>query len=153
MSKLLWQIVKYGVIGVLATAINLAVAELLAAYAWPCLGADDPLVKFVGFSPSEVSDAVRATRAVGCNLIGFLVANVVCWGLNRRYVFTPGRYGIIMEYLLFLGGSGFAVLVGNAAIWLLVCAWGMATTYSFLVNVVVSVAVNFVVRKCFVFKG
>jgi len=29
----------------------------------------------------------------------------------------------------------------------------MQTTYSFVINVMVSVAVNFVVRKFFVFKG
>ena len=41
MAKLFWQIFKYGVIGILATAINLAVAELFAAYVWPCLGSDE----------------------------------------------------------------------------------------------------------------
>ena len=49
MANLFWQIFKYGVIGILATAINLAVAELFAAYVWPCLGSDDLFVKFLGF--------------------------------------------------------------------------------------------------------
>lgn len=152
MSKLLWQITKYGLIGILATAINVAVAEFLAATVWPCLGGGDPLVRFAGFAPSDVADAVRATRAVGCNIVGFFAANVVCWLLNRRYVFTPGRHAPILEYLLFLAGSGFAVLVGNFAIWALVRYAGVETTYSFLINVLVSVAVNFLVRKFIVFK-
>ena len=153
MRKLFWQIFKYGVIGILATAINLAVAELFAAYVWPCLGPDDLFVKFLGFASSSVGDAERATRAVYCNLVGFFVANVVCWLLNRRFVFTPGRHHWAVEYALFLGGSGFAIACGSAAIWFLVRFEGMQTTYSFVINVLVSVAVNFVVRKCFVFKG
>lgn len=150
---LFWQIFKYGLIGVLATLINLVVAEGCAAWAWPCLGADDLFVRHVGFSPVDVPDAVRATRAVFCNLVGFFVANVVCWLLNRRYVFVPGRHHWLMEYALFLAGSGFAILIGSAAIWILVRFNGMQTTYSFVINVLVSVAVNFVVRKFLVFKN
>ena len=87
------------------------------------------------------------------NLVGFFVANLVCWLLNRKYVFAPGRHGWLVEYALFLAGSGFAIFCGSAAIWALVRFQGMQTTYSFVVNVMVSVAVNFVVRKFFVFKG
>ncbi len=152
MRKLFWQIFKYGIIGVFATIINLVVAEICAAYVWPCLGADDLFVKYCGFSASGVDDSVRAVLAVYCNLVGFFVANVVCWLLNRKYVFTPGRHRWYMEYLYFLAGSGFAIACGSAAIWALVRYYGMQTTYSFVINVMVSVAVNFVVRKLFVFK-
>ncbi len=152
-EKLLWQIIKYGVIGVLATLVNLVIAGLCAAWVWPCLGPDDLLVRAGLFSSVAVSDAIRAILAVYCNLVGFFVANVFCWLLNRRYVFTPGRHHWFVEYLLFIAGSGFAVLCGSAVIWGLVRFQGMQTTYSFVVNVLVSVAVNFVVRKFFVFKG
>ena len=150
---LLMQIIKYGMIGVLATIINLAVAELAAAYIWPCLGPDDLFVRYCRFSSVDIADATRATLAVYCNLVGFFVANVICWLLNRKYVFEPGRHGWFVEYMLFLAGSGFAILCGSAAIWALVKYQGMQTTYSFVINVMVSVAVNFVVRKFFVFKG
>ena len=153
MVKLFWQIFKYGVIGILATAINIAVAELFAAYVWPCLGADDIFVKHLGFASSAVSDAERATLAVYCNFVGFFVANVVCWLLNRRYVFTPGRHHWLVEYVLFLAGSGFAILCGSALIWALVRFYGMQTTYSFAINVMASVMINFLVRKFFVFRG
>ena len=153
MPKLFWQIFKYGVIGVLATAINLAVAELFAAYVWPCLGPDDLFVKFLGFASSSVGDADRAVRAVYCNLVGFFVANVVCWLLNRKYVFTPGRHHWAVEYALFLAGSGFAILCGSVLIWALVRFYGMQTTYSFAINVMASVMINFLVRKFFVFRG
>ena len=153
MYKLFWQIFKYGVIGVLATIINLAVAEVCAAWVWPCLGSDDLFVKYLGFASSSVPDATRATLAVYCNFVGFMVANVICWFLNRRFVFTPGRHHWFVEYLLFLAGSGFAIAVGSALIWYLVRFHGLQTTYTFIINVFVSVAVNFVVRKFLVFKG
>ena len=153
MVKLFWQIFKYGVIGLLATAINLAVAELFAAYVWPCLGSDDIFVKYLGFASASIGDEDRAMLAVACNFVGFFVANVVCWVLNRKYVFLPGRHHWLIEYLLFLAGSGFAIGCGSALIWVLVRFSGMQTTYSFVINVMASVAVNFVVRKFFVFKG
>ena len=156
-SRLVWQIAKYGVIGVLATIVNLAVAETCAAYVWPCLTADDLFVKWGIFDLADatwvVSNSVRAWRAVYCNLAGFFVANVICWLLNRKFVFTPGRHVWFVEYAMFLAGSGFAIVCGSAAIWALVKFQGMQTTYSFVINVLVSVAVNFVVRKFVVFKG
>ena len=154
---LLWQIAKYGVIGVLATIINIAVAEVFAAYVWPCLTADDLFVKWGIFDLTDatwiVTDSVRAMRAVWCNLVGFFVANVICWLLNRKFVFTPGRHFWLVEYAIFLAGSGLAILCGSVAIWALVKFQGMQTTYTFGINVLVSVAVNFVVRKFVVFKG
>lgn len=153
MYSLLWQIAKYGVIGIFATIINVVVAELCAAYVWPCLSPEDPFVKFLGFASASVPDADRASLAVLCNLVGFFVANVVCWLLNRKFVFRPGRHHWFLEWLYFLAGSGFAIACGSVAIWCLVRFCGIETSYSFVVNVLVSVAVNFVVRKFFVFKG
>ena len=153
MYKLLWQIAKYGVIGVLATIVNVFVAELCAAYVWPCLSPDDPFVKFLGFASSSVPDGERARLAVLCNLVGFFIANFICWLLNRKFVFKPGRHHWLLEWLYFLAGSGFAIACGSVAIWSLVRFFGMQTTYSFAINVLVSVAINFVVRKFFVFKG
>ncbi len=152
MSKLIRQIFAYGIIGALATAINFAVAVLLTAYVWPCLTETDIAVKYFGFNSIVVDDAVRAYRAVMCNLVGFLMANVICWILNRKYVFTPGRHGLVVEYLLFLSGSGLAILIGNAIIYFLILLTGAETSYAIIVNVLVSVALNFVVRKFIVFK-
>ena len=63
---LLWQIFKYGVIGVLATGINFAVAEVCAAHVWPCLGADDPFVRLGVFARADVSDAEPTKVIVFC---------------------------------------------------------------------------------------
>ena len=157
LGKLLWQIFKYGVVGILATVINLVVAEICAAHVWPCLTANDLLVQWGVFDLTDatfvITDSTRAVRAVYCNFAGFFVANLVCWFLNRLFVFTPGRHRWFVEYALFLAGSGFAIACGSAAIWALVKFYGVQTSWSFIINVIVSVAVNFVVRKFFVFKG
>ena len=155
-SLLRMQFVKYAIVGVVATIINLVVAELCAAYVWPCLTGGDLFVKhlgFLGFEPSGVPEAVRAARAVYCNLVGFVVANFVCWLLNRKFVFTPGRHHWAVEFLLFFSGSAFAIACGSGVIYALILFFGFETTWSFVINVVVSVLVNYVVRKFLVFKS
>ena len=157
MPGLVWQVAKYAFVGVVATAVNFVVAEICAAHVWPCLTANDLLVQWGVFDLTDaafvITDSTRAVRAVYCNFAGFFVANLVCWFLNRLFVFTPGRHRWFVEYALFLAGSGFAIACGSAAIWALVKFYGVQTSWSFIINVVVSVAVNFVVRKFFVFKG
>ncbi|MBR4938153.1 MAG: hypothetical protein IKZ22_04700, partial [Kiritimatiellae bacterium] len=59
----------------------------------------------------------------------------------------------LVEYALFLAGSGFAILCGSVLIWVLVRFYGLQTTYSFAINVMASVMINFFVRKFFVFRG
>lgn len=152
MSKLVGQIIRYGLIGALATAINLAVAVVLDAYVWPCLNASDFAVRYLGLPSAAIDAATRARYAVYGNLAGFFIANVVCWLLNRKFVFVPGRHGWMVEYLLFLAGSGLAIVVGNAVIYLVIALAGVETTCALAINVAVSVAVNFIVRKFIVFK-
>lgn len=147
------QFFKYAAIGVVATAINFVVAEVCAAWVVPCLGANDILVQKLGFPQAVVSDSVRAARAVACNMIGFVISNSVCWLLNRSFVFRPGRHHWSVELALFFGGSAFAVGVGSGIIYLLIRIYDAQTTWSFAINVVASVLINYVVRKFYVFKG
>ena len=147
------QFLKYAFVGAFATVINLVVAEACAAWVIPCLGADDVLVTKLGFPTAAVSDSVRALRAMGCNFIGFVIANLVCWALNRMFVFRPGRHHWALELALFFGGSALAVVIGNGIIYLLISIYGAQTTWAFVVNVFASVLINYAVRKFYVFKG
>ena len=147
------QFLKYAFVGAFATVVNLVVAEACAAWVIPCLGADDILVRSFGFPAAGIEEGVRAARAVGCNLVGFVIANIVCWLLNRAFVFRPGRHHWAVELALFFGGSALAVSVGSGIIYLLIRMCGAQTTWSFVVNVVSSVLINYVVRKFYVFKG
>ena len=77
----------------------------------------------------------------------------MCWLLNRRFVFTPGRHHWAVEFLLFFSGSGIAIACGSAVIYALIRLFGFETTWSFVINVVISVLVNYVVRKFIVFNS
>jgi len=147
------QFLKYAFVGAFATAINIVVAEALAAWVIPCLGADDILVSKFGFPVAGIPDGARAARAVACNIVGFVAANLACWVLNRAFVFRPGRHHWAVELALFFGGSALAVGIGSGIIYLTILIYGVQTSWAFLVNVVVSVMVNYVVRKFYVFKG
>ncbi len=151
--RLLWQICKYGIIGVLSTLVMMLVFYVLATTVLPCLGTDDVVVKYLGFASVEVSDATRALRFAFANGIGFVISNIFCWILNRRFVFQPGKFVWWHELGLFMGVSALAMLIATGLSAFLITYIGLMTTFGFLIEVFVSFALNFLFRKCFIFKG
>lgn len=147
------QFVKYGVIGVLATCVQMVGFYLLAATCLRCLGSDDWAVRFAGLPSVEVSDGVRAFRAAVATACGFTVANVFCWLMNRWFVFKPGKYRWYVEFSLFFGVAALATLVALGVQSLLIKYFGMMTTAAVIVEVLVSFLMNFFVRKFVIFKG
>lgn len=146
------QFVKYGVVGVLSTCVQTGVFYVLAATVLPCLGSGDWAVRFAHLPAAEISDAVRATRASCATAIGFVVANVFCWLMNRWFVFKPGRYRWYVEFGLFFGAAAFATVVALGVMNMLIQCFGLMTTLAVVVEVVVSFFVNFFVRKFLIFK-
>ncbi len=147
------QFVKYGTNGVIATYVQTGVFYALAVTWLGCLGADDFAVRYLGFSSVEVSDGVRAWRFSLATAVGFTVANVVCWLMNRRWVFRPGKFKWYVELGMFFCTSLVATLIALALSALLIRCVGLMTTLAVAVEVVVSFFVNFFVRKFFIFKG
>ena len=147
------QFVKYGVIGVLATCVQMVGFYLLAATCLKCLGADDWAVRFLGLPSVEVSDGVRAFRAAVATAGGFTVANIFCWIMNRLFVFKPGKFRWYVEFLMFFGVAALATVVALGVQSLLIKYFGMMTTAAVIVEVVVSFLMNFFVRKFVIFKG
>ena len=147
------QFVKYGAIGVLATAVQAAVFYLLASTVLGCLGADDVAVKKFGLPASAVSDSVRAVRFMIATGIGFTVANAVCWLLNRAFVFRAGRYRWYVELAMFFAVSALAVALATALSGFLIHSCGLMTSIAILVEVVVSFLFNFFLRKFVIFRG
>ena len=147
------QFAKYVCVGAVATAVNFVVAEACAATIIPCLSGNDVLVRHLGLTPADVAESVRAMRAIYCNVIGFVVANLLCWLLNRAFVFRPGRHRWPVELALFFGGSAVSVMIGSGVIGVLIWLRGVQTTWAFIANIVTSVLVNYAVRKFVVFKG
>ena len=153
-----WQFVKYGVIGVASTLVQLAVFYLLAATCLKCLTADDWAVRFLGlpavcFGGGEPWYAARWFLAALATAVGFTVANVFCWLLNRSFVFRPGKFAWYAEFAMFFGAAAGATVVALVVQSLLIRFCGMMTSAAAVVEVVVSFLVNFFVRKFFIFKG
>jgi len=147
------QFVKYGVIGVLSTCVQMIGFYLLAATCLKCLGADDWAVRFLGLPSVEVSDGVRAFRAAVATAGGFTVANIFCWMMNRLFVFKPGKFRWYVEFLMFFGVAALATVVALGVQSLLIKYFGMMTTAAVIVEVVASFLMNFFVRKFVIFKG
>ena len=147
------QFVKYGLAGGIATATHILTFFLAGFLLFPCVTADDPLVKLFGLVAPAVEEALRARYAVFSNIIAFFVSNTVCYIINRLFVFRPGRHHVVIEFLLFLAVSAVSTLVGTTLMGLLIQHLGIQTTYAFGANILSSLAINYVMRKFFVFKG
>ena len=148
-----WQFVKYGVIGVMATVVQTGVFYALAATCLKCLAADDWAVRFLGLASADVSDAVRGFRFEVATWVGFFFANVFCWIMNRLFVFRSGRHRWYVEFLLFCATAAIATLIGTKLSRALISWLGLMTTLAVFIEVVVSFAVNFFIRKFFIFRG
>lgn len=147
------QFVKYGVAGVMATCVQAFVFYLLASTCLQCLGPDDFAVKYFGLPSAVISDQTRAILAALATGIGFTVANIFCWLMNRMFVFRPGRHVWHVEFLLFFGVSLVALVLGLAVQTLLIHMFGWTTSSAVLLEILSSFAINYAVRKFFVFKG
>jgi len=147
------QFVKYGMAGGVATVTHVVAFFLLGFFLFPCVSAEDPLVKLLGLTAPEVDESLRAGYAVISNVIAFFISNTVCYLINRWFVFRPGRHHVVLEFLLFLGVSAVSMAIGSTVMGVLIQQFGVETTYAFGANIVSSLAINYLMRKFFVFKG
>ena len=148
-----WQFVKYGTIGVLSTLVQALFFYLLASTCLRCLGEDDWAVRLLSLPDASVSDAVRAQRFALATALAFVVANIFCWLLNRRFVFRAGKYSWAVELLMFISVSGFAMALATAISWFLINKLGTMTTIAVFVEVFVSFVFNYFIRKFVIFRG
>jgi len=153
-----WQFVKYGVVGVMATCVQTGIFYIFAATCLKCLGPDDWAVRLLGlpsvvFTGDEPWYASRGMLAAAATAIGFVVANVFCWLMNRWFVFRPGKFRWYVELGMFFGVSTLATFIALGVMKILIDQFGMMTTLAVVVEVVVSFFVNFFIRKFFIFKG
>ena len=148
-----WQFVKYGVVGVLATLVQMAVFYLLAATCLRCLKSDDWAVRLVGLPAVDIGDGLRALRFYAATGIGFVFANIFCWLMNRRFVFRPGKFRWYAELGMFFAASGAAMVLATTVSAFLIRVTGLMTSAAVLIEIVLSFVVNFMARKFFIFKG
>lgn len=147
------QFVKYGMAGGVATVVHVLTFFVVGFLLFPCVSADDPLVKLFGLAAPAVEEVLRARYAVYSNIVAFLISNAVCYAMNRLFVFRPGRHHMVIEFFLFMGVSAVSVGIGSVLMGVLIKHFGIQTTYAFGANVLSSLAINYLMRKFFVFKG
>ena len=153
-----WQFVKYGAVGVAATCVQMAVFYALAATCLKCLTPDDWAVRFLGlpaacFGGGEPWYAARWFLAAVATAVGFTVANVFCWLMNRAIVFRPGKFAWYAEFAMFYGVAAFATAVALLVQSVLIRYVGLMTSAATLIEVLVSFLVNFFIRKFYIFGG
>ena len=152
------QFVKYGAIGVMATCVQTAIFYVMASTCLKCLTADDFAVRFLGlpsadFTGAEAWYASRGMLAAAATAIGFVVANVFCWLMNRWFVFRPGKFRWYIELVMFFGASTVATLLALGIMKVLIDQFGLMTTLAVVVEVLASFLINFFIRKFVIFKG
>lgn len=147
------QFLKYAFAGGIATATHIFFFFLFGFFVFPCVTQDDILVRLLHLAAPVVEETLRVRYANYSNFCAFLIANTVCYFLNRLFVFKPGRHHVILEFLLFLGVSAISATLGAAIMSVLIGQFGIQTTYAFVANIFTSLAINYALRKYFVFKG
>ncbi len=147
------QFLKYGIVGGMATGINILVFFLCGWVLLPCLTQDDITVRLLGLTAPAIPQGMRAFNAACCNAIGFTVSNIFCYVLNRMFVFRPGRHHWVKEFLLFFAVSGISWVIGTALQTLLITQADIQTTLAFGANIIVALLINYAMRKFVIFKG
>ena len=147
------QFIKYGIAGVVATLVHVSVFYFCAVKLLPALNQGDALADLLHLRIVDVSDAIRARNSVIDNVIAFIFSNLTAYLINIVWVFESGRHHRVLEIGFFYLVSGISTFIGSALMGYLIGRFGVTTTVAFGVNVLVSLMINFVLRKRLIFKG
>ena len=147
------QFIKYALAGGLATLTHIGVFHLFAWQLFPALQPKDHLVRLLDLQLRPIEEGRRARNSMICNVLAFIIANLVAYVTNILWVFEPGRHPFIIEIFLFYCVSGISVGIGTLLMGLLIKRFGVLTTYAFAANIVSAVMINYAVRKFFIFQG
>lgn len=128
-KALLWQFIKFGVVGLSNTAISLAVYYL-----------------FVWISPSLY---------LWGNVAGWIVSvlNAFYWG--NRVVFkqeSNTQKELLKRLLKSYVSYGGTFLLSTALLWLEVRYWGVSEWLAPIVNLLLTIPLNFVINKLWTFR-
>ncbi len=147
------QFIKYGLAGLVATTVHSATFYALAWLVFPAMNADDIVVRLFNMSVPDLSDAMRARNAMINNSIAFVFSNFTAYLINIKWVFEAGRHHRALEIGMFYLVSGVSLFAGTLLMGVLISYFAVSTTVSFIAVVIVSVLVNYVMRKYVIFKG
>ena len=160
------QFIKYATVGGIATGTHILVFFLMGWFLFPCLSQDDIVVKMLHLTAPVAADPDAPVRCLGlfpmirralfalyCSTIGFVISNLLCYLLNRLFVFKPGRHRWQVELFLFFAASGISLVIGSTIQTYCITRFGMQTTVAFIANIVSAFLINYAARKFFIFNG
>ena len=102
---------------------------------------------------SSLPSDVRALHSLYNNGIASIFSNVFAYLTNVMWVFQRGRHHWVKEFFYFSVVAYVSLAMGLASGPLLIHKYGINTILAQAILVFVSVMVNFVCRKLFVFKA
>ena len=146
------QFIKYGIAGVIATTVHITLFYWMALQLFPALNQHDTIASLFHLTVPVVSQGIRARNAMIDNTVAFLFSNLTAYIINIVWVFERGRHHPVLEFLFFYGVSGVSIVIGSSIMGVLIHRFGMTTTSAFLANIVVSLLINFFLRKHVIFK-
>lgn len=147
------QFIKYAFAGGIATVVHILTFYTCCWKLFPSLTQNDIVVRVLKAKVIELPAEARARNAVFSNIVAFFASNIVCYIINRIFVFKPGEHNVVVEFLLFLAVSAIAIFLGTAIMRWLIKHFNMQTTFAFAANLVASLMLNYVLRKFFIFAG
>jgi putative flippase GtrA len=147
------QFIKYVIAGGIATVVNIVLFYACAFKLLPALDPSDAVAKLLHVNVSMLTDSVRARNSMIDNGVAFIFSNLTAYLINIVWVFESGRHNRVREILYFYLVSGVSFALGTSLMGFLIHHFGMMTTLAFAANGVVSLLINFVLRKYFIFKS
>ena len=132
------QFIKYGMAGAVATGAHFVIFTILNETILP--------------ANINQESAQRGWNFFWSFSIAFLLANVVAYTVNRRWVFQSGRHSKLVEFGLFYLIAITAYLLGTPLGAYLVAKYPLNEYVVYLMVAITSVLVNFLGRKFIVFK-
>jgi len=147
------QFIKYGIAGAIATSVHIGCFYIMALKVLPALSNNDAIAGLLHLAVPEVSNGLRARNSMIDNSVAFLFSNLTAYIINVCWVFKPGRHHRVLEFLFFFLVSGSSMVIGGILMGALIKGFGITTTHAFVVNMITSLMINFVMRKKVVFKG
>lgn len=146
------QFIKYGIAGGVATVVHVSLFYFSAVKILPALNQHDALAGLLHLHVVSVSDAIRARNSMIDNGIAFLFSNLTAYLINIYWVFESGRHNRWVEIGIFYLVSGISTGIGSVQMGFLIDRFGVTTTVAFGGSVLVSLLINYVLRKYVIFK-
>ena len=146
------QFVKYGIAGGIVTVFSVLVFALLTWKVFPSLQEHEFVVRLLHLQVTPMAEAVCARNYAYCQIIVFMLANLVCYFINIAWVFEPGRHSRQKELTLFYAVSLLSFAAGTALGTGLIALFNAGAAVAYLANMLAAILINFAGRKYYIFK-